>query len=615
MMFIEFPILLIFILGFALTLIPAKDKPLINALALAGAAFCLVYGIFNFVKPITESYTGLFIFTRFSGLIALGCAFFGFIVAVFSRKFAADFENLNRYYGYIFISVSFAIFTVYAANLVALVVFWGLSGLMLYLLAALTPGASNAAKKTFIFAGGSDSVMVLGISIFAFLTGGFDIYGSSNRVMLEGNSLLATVSFLCLAIAALTKAGSMPFHSWLPDFAQEVPLNVTAFLPAAIDKLLGIFLLFIICHQLFVLNAAMTVLLLIVGSTTLIFATYLSLVQQDGKKLLAYCAVSQVGYIILGISSGTTIGIIGGMFHMMNHAIYKSCLFLSCAAVENKAGSTKLDRLGGLSRFMPITFVIALIASLSVSGIPPFNGFVSKWMVYQSLISQMINPWLSPAVRFSFIIALIVAMFGSALTLAAFVKFIHSIFLGQPSESDEALKGKVKEANISMLVPMGILASLCVLFGLFAFSLPLKQLLLPGLAVFGIYPEQFLPNLWQTSTATVLIIVSLAAGLLIYLFANINVRKDIPFTGCEELPLEGRAEGTGFYKSIADIPVFRILFAFAEKRFFDIYDLGSKAVLGLGSLLSHLHTGSMRTYILWFMVGIAAIFAILIRGF
>ncbi|MFH1368169.1 MAG: proton-conducting transporter membrane subunit [Elusimicrobiota bacterium] len=612
---IEYPILIILALGLVCLLMPSGQKLILKALSFAGALYCLGYGIYNFVKPFQDSYTGLFLYMNFSGFIGLACAFFGFITATYSLRYADSVEKPNKYYGYIFICVSFALFAVYSSNLITLTVFWGLSGLMLYLLATLSPGASNAAKKTFIFAGGSDSLMVLGVCIFGILSGSFEIYEGSNRIMLSGSSPAATVSFLCLIIAALTKAGAMPFHTWVPDFAQEVPMSLTAFLPAALDKLMGIFLLTIICHQLFILNTAMMLLLLLTGAVTVIAAVYMAMIQHDMKKLLAYHAVSQVGYMIIGIVSGTVVGIAGGLFHMINHTLYKSGLFLSGGAVEKRAGTTNLDKLGGLSRYMPLTFVVCLVASLSISGIPPLNGFVSKWMIYQGIVEQMTNSWLSPAVRICFTLVLAVLMFGSALTLASFVKLLHSVFLGQPSETDEALKSRIKEVSPLMLVPMGIIAVLCIVFGLFAFSVPLRQFILPGLADFGIYTDRPFFDLWQNAAAAVLILVSLLFGLLIYLFGNIKSRKDKPFAGCEDLPLEAKAEGTGFYRSIADMAFFKTVYSLVEKKYFDMYNIGTKIVLGFGSVLSAAHTGNLRSYILWFLVGMVFIFAILLREF
>jgi formate hydrogenlyase subunit 3/multisubunit Na+/H+ antiporter MnhD subunit len=610
---IEFPMEFLFIAGLLCLLIPQRLKLLTKAVALAASSFALVLELFNLFRPFTLSHTGFFTYTNFSGLIGLGCAFFCFIVVFYSLKYADSFEKLNQYYGFILWCTGFSLFAAYSSSLITLTIFWGLSGLMLYLLANLTPHASNTAKKSFIFLGGSDALMILGVAIYGMTAGSFDIYGGASRLPLSGAPTGVIVSFLCLSAAALTKAGAMPFHTWIPDFAQDVPMSLTAFLPASVDKLLGIFLLTLICHQLFILNVSMTVLLLFIGSFTVISAVYMAMAQHDMKKLLAYHAVSQVGYMVIGIASGTAIGIAGGVFHMVNHAIYKSSLFLSGGAVEHRTGTTDLNKLGGLSKYMPGTFAVCLIAALSISGIPPLNGFVSKWMVFQGLFQQVINLELVPGLRLAFLAALAVAMFGSALTLASFVKLLHSVFLGQPSEEVVAARGKIKEVGFSMLFPMSILAFLCVLFGVAAYSIPLKGLILPALFGFGVYFEP-IQNLLQPGPALVIVLAGSALGLLIYLASRLSARKDTAFAGSEDLPVEARFEGTEFYKSVTEIGIFKWIYRLAEKKYFDIYNLSTKFVLGLGGVLSELHTGSIRTYILWFLLGFAVIFYVLARS-
>jgi formate hydrogenlyase subunit 3/multisubunit Na+/H+ antiporter MnhD subunit len=196
------------------------------------------------------------------------------------------------------------------------------------------------------------------------------------------------VAFLALVTAAFAKAGAMPFHSWVPDSGEKAPAPVAAFLPAALDKLLGIYLLARIVLSVFQLNAEMRTLLMVIGAGSILAAVMMALVQHDMKRLLSYHAVSQVGYMVLGIASGVPVAIAGGLFHMLNNVLYKSCLFLCAGAVEKQAGTTDLDRLGGLAKAMPITFISCLIAATAISGIPPMNGFTSKWMIYQGLVDS-----------------------------------------------------------------------------------------------------------------------------------------------------------------------------------------------------------------------------------
>ncbi len=127
---------------------------------------------------------------------------------------------------------------------------------------------------------------------------------------------------------------------------------------------------------------------MIIGAATILFAVMMALIQKDFKKLLSYHAISQVGYMILGIGTGLPAGIVGGLFHMINHAMYKSCLFLTGGSVEKQAGTTDLKKLGGIGRLMPVTFICFIIAAAAISGVPPLNGFFSKELVYDGALER-----------------------------------------------------------------------------------------------------------------------------------------------------------------------------------------------------------------------------------
>ena len=127
---------------------------------------------------------------------------------------------------------------------------------------------------------------------------------------------------------------------------------------------------------------------MIVGAVTILFAVMMALVQKDYKRLLSYHAISQVGYMILGIGTAVPAGIIGGLFHMMNHAMYKSACSSPAGSVEKQAGTTDLSKLGGLVRRMPVTSICFIVAAASISGVPPFNGFFSKELVYDGALER-----------------------------------------------------------------------------------------------------------------------------------------------------------------------------------------------------------------------------------
>ncbi len=535
-----------------------------------------------------------------SAFILMAIAFFSCIIVIYSLKFIEKMERVNEYYGNILITLGASCGAVLSTNLVIFLVFWGISGLTLYNLINLGgPNATGAAKKTFVIVGGTDAIMVLGISIIWYLTGTFDM--DSIRLPLQG--ALPIIAYLALAAPALAKAGAIPFHTWIPDSAEVAPTSVMAYLPASLDKLLGIYLLARISLDLFIIvpNSFMSVVLLTVGSVTIIAAVLAALVQHNLKKLLSFHAVSQVGYMVMGIGTGVPVGIAGGLFHMINHAIYKCCLFLGGGAVEREAGTSELDKLGGLASVMPITFITTLIAALAISGIPPFNGFFSKWMIYQGVIElgKSGGGW--------WIIWLVAAMFGSALTLASFMKLIHATFLGKMSV--EIKPGSIKETPPAMWIPMVILAVLCVLFGIFAFELPLHYFILP------VIPFVFFSGLWSPVLAATLIIVGLAIGAGIYFLGKTKgVRRDAAFIGGEVIPEERlKVSGVRFYDTIRELPIVAEFYDEAEAKLYDIYEILSKVTFFFFQVLRRIHDGLLHTYLAWCLIGLVLLFIVLIR--
>ena len=484
--------------------------------------------------------------------------------------------------------------------LILLLVCWGFLGLTLYLMAGISgPDAAEAARKSLMIIGGSDALMLFGIVIYWHLTGTTRMDGLAIAL----DSPLAYTAFLTLLAGAFAKAGAVPFHTWVPAFGEKVDAPVSAFLPASLDKLLGIYLLARCVLDLFVPTPAMYGMLMFLGAVTVISAVLMALVQHDLKRLLSFHAVSQVGYMILGIGTGTAIGLAGGLFHMLNNTIYKSALFLCAGVVEKETGSTNLDRLGGLARLMPITFITCTVAALSISGIPPLNGFASKWMIYQGIISSGEDGGLG------WVVWLAVAMLGSALTLASFVKVLHATFLCKPSA--EIRKMTIRENHPGMLLPLIVLAVLCVIFGVFAFQLPLGRMIFPVVTV-------DVPGVWWAGTATVLILLAVAIGLIVYLLTmrGGKLRRVRTYIGGEQMQDvyikgEDRGEqrhvevtGVDFYNNIERLPGLQKFYSLTRARVFDIYDFLRHGTGYFVQLLRSLHTGVLPAYLRWFIVGL-----------
>jgi formate hydrogenlyase subunit 3/multisubunit Na+/H+ antiporter MnhD subunit len=534
--------------------------------------------------------------------VGLCIAFFGALTLLYSTGYDLN-QAGPRYYITILLTLASALVVVFTNHLIVFLVFWGLSGALLYLLIGYgtkerTP---STAKKTFIIIGGTDAFMMLGVALVFQLSGSFHIH----TINLSLDQPQAVYAFLCLLVGALAKAGAVPLHTWIPDTAEDAPTPVTAFLPASVDKFLGVYLLARMSLDLFVMTPVMYTVLLVIGAVTILGAGMMMLIQQDFKRLLGYCAVSQVGYILLGIGSAHPLGIAGGLFHMVNHAIYKSCLFFCGGAVEQMARTSDVERLGGMARQMPTIFVSFLIAALSVSGVPPLNGFASKWMVYQGIIEA------GKGGGAAWILWLLVAMFGSALTLAGMMKLVHALFLGQPASRQHENTDRGGPTPRVMLIPPLILALLCLVFGIWAYALPLKYLILPILE-----QELVFPGIWQPTLATVMILVGIGFGLIIYMGGRLarTMRESEVFIGGESLDaVPGmRVSGGAFYDTIRDLPGFRRFYGLAENRALDPYQLGTRFTLGLYRVLGFLHNGILSTYLAWCLLGTGILFYVLL---
>lgn len=486
---------------------------------------------------------------------------------------------------------------VFANDLIVLLGFWGFLAIPMYLLVAMqgTDASSSTAKKSLIIIGGTDVLMLFGVALIWKIAGNFVM----NNIHLNLSDPVSLAAYILIAIASFAKAGVIPFHSWVPDVAEGAPASVAAYLPASLDKLLGIYLLARISLNLFTMNSISNLVLLSVGAITIVFAVGMALVQHDFKRLLGYHAVSQVGYMVLGIGAASPIGIAGSLFHMLNNTIYKSCLFLSAGVVEKKIQTTNLSKLGGLAKYLPVTFACFLIASISISGIPPFNGFVSKWMIYQAIIelgSSKYPLW---------VLWLVCAMFGSALTIASFLKLLNAVFLGRASKDFSF----VKEANYMMTFPQIILALTCVVFGLFAFALPLSLFIIPAVEGNISYI-----GIWNPALATGLIVAGILLGVLMYFFIKPRqCRRVNVFIGGEDVRLLKPVSGAEFYDTFKDMKFLNIIYKKEEEKKYDIYEIGSKVTFSFSRVLQWLHNGILPTYLVWCLIGMLVLFVVLMR--
>ena len=291
-------------------------------------------------------------------------------------------------------------------------------------------------------------------------------YNALNLATLASRMQFTTLDKLALVLLAVPlamKCGAVPMHFWTPDSYTTAPSSVTAFLVVSSQaSLYGLFRILFTLYGPLLSWATFGWFLIVLGVLSMFVGVTMAIPQKDVKRLMAYHAVSQTGYMLLGVGVGLAVlgnadalakygktAMAGGLFHIINHAMYKGLLFLTAGAVFYRAGTRNLNKLGGLGHDMPWTMVCFMIGALAIAGVPPFNGFASKLLIYESVFR--FSPFLS-----------IVAMIVSILTLASFVKVFHSMFLG-PRRAEFAA---VREVPAPMLAGMALLAVFVVAAGL-----------------------------------------------------------------------------------------------------------------------------------------------------
>src|SRR4030042_3132593 len=558
-----------------------------------GKSCILLFGS-NLLQGADRYFT--FTIDNLSKLIALFISIFAVLILIYSLVYIKS-GRVKNYYAWFLITIGCSYGAVLSDNLLLFLAFWGILGITLY---KLIPGrdedSSATAKKTLILIGASDTIMIIGIALLWRLTGSF----SMDSVSLPTDNILSVTAFLALLVGSFTKAGAFPFHSWVPDYAKDAPASSSALLPASLDKLLGIYFLARMTMDIFVPGDGIRLLLLTIGVITIISAVMMALIQHNYKRLLGFHAVSQVGYMVLGFGLGSMIGIAAGLFHMINHAPYKSGLLPSAGCVDYRTGEENIDELGGLSRAMPVTFLAALIFAMSISGVPPLNGFASKWMIYQGIIDFGSGGGFANKL---WVVWLGLAVLGSALTLASFIKFIGGIFL---SRQKPELEG-VREVPVLIWIPLAILALFCIGFGIFATNFIVPKLFMPVTGEFHV------PGFWNSSFVSLLVIISLALGIIFYLALNLKkFRREDSFIGGEQLQAQTSYATPEFYKTIGEFRFFSWIYRKAEEKWFDIYDLSKKFVLWLSHLFSEAHTGVLTGYIIWACAGLIIMLLIMI---
>jgi NADH-quinone oxidoreductase subunit L len=369
-----------------------------------------------------------------------------FLIVLYSLGYMAHEKGLNRYYFFILFFIGGMNGLVMADNFLQLFMFWEIVGLCSYALIGFwykKESASRAGIKAFIVTKAGDIMMLVGILVLFSQTGSFSFLDSKAAVEAGrvAMSVMVPVSILIFG-GAIGKSAQFPLHIWLPD-AMEGPTTVSALIHAATMVKAGVYLtartftLFVGMHE------WLTTVVYIGAITALLTAT-MAIVAVDIKRVLAYSTISQLGLMITALGIGSETGWFASQFHVMSHALFKALLFLCAGSVMHAVGTTDMREMGGLRRYMPITFVTSLVGILSLSGVPPFNGFWSKDLIVAAVFEQHLY------------IPLVLVFLASLCTAAYSFRWLYLVFFGKTSGHKES--HHLHESPYLMTVPLVILA-------------------------------------------------------------------------------------------------------------------------------------------------------------
>lgn len=332
------------------------------------------------------------------------------------------------------------------ADLFSLYVFLEITGIASFVLIAMfkTEEGLEGAFKYLAMSSLATILILAGLTLL-FLKNGSLAYDNISSLLLNSNEpdvALVYAALILLISGFCIKTGVAPFHSWLPDAHQSANTAVSILLSGIVIKIAGAYSL-IILTTLFQGIYAVSLALVIIGMISILTGALFALRQSHFKRIVAYSSVSQMGYILLGLASGNALGLIGALFHIFNHATFKSALFCNAASLHERLNTYDINDMGGLQKRMPVTAFSSICAFLSTAGIPPFAGFWSKLLIVIAL-------W-NAAYPIPAALALILSIF----TAAYFLRMQKKVFFGQLNEKWSHIKeitGSLKTAELLLTI-------------------------------------------------------------------------------------------------------------------------------------------------------------------
>jgi len=380
----------------------------------------------------------------------------GALVVMYAHYYLDREDSAARFYAFLLLFMGAMLGLVLAGNLLLLMVFWELTSLSSFLLIGFWTQRADAregARMALVITGGGGLALLGGVLLIGRIVGSYDL----DVVLASGQALRASPWYpaaLFLVLGGIfTKSAQFPFQFWLPQ-AMAAPTPVSAYLHSATMVKAGVFLLARL-HPALAGSDLFFYTVSGVGALTLVLGAWNAIFQHDLKGLLAYSTISHLGLITMLFGLSTPMAVVAGVFHILNHAVFKASLFMAAGIIDHETGTRDMRRLGNLRRYLPYTSALAIVASLAMAGIPLLNGFLSKEMFFAVALETE-----APApMRIATSIA---ALLAGVLGVAYSLRFVHDTFFGQgPRDIDRT----PHEPPRWMRIPVAVLVAACVAVG------------------------------------------------------------------------------------------------------------------------------------------------------
>ncbi|MGB3746714.1 MAG: monovalent cation/H+ antiporter subunit A [Rhodanobacter sp.] len=470
----------------------------------------------------------------FGWLMMLLICGIGALVGVYARYYMSPDDPLARFFALLLAFMGSMLGIVMSGNVIQLVFFWELTSLFSFLLIGYWhrgPSARDGARMALIVTSAGGFCLLAGMLLLGHIAGSYEL----DAILAAGDAVRAhpwyTPTLLLILLGAFTKSAQFPFHFWLPQ-AMSAPTPASAYLHSATMVKAGVFLL-VRFWPVLGGTAEWSWIVGGVGLVTLILGAYAAMFEQDMKGVLAYSTISHLGLITMLVGLGSALGVVAAIFHIVNHATFKSSLFMAAGAVDHEAGTRDLRKLGGLRRVMPITATLALVAGAAMAGVPLLNGFLSKEMFFAETLAARQGPLLDA-------ISVVIAVAASAFGVTYSIRFVRGVFFGRMATD---LPHEPHEPPLWMRFPIGLLALACLLVGVLPGRVIGPTLRVAAGAVLGTEMPAYSLAVWHGLTTPLLMSVfAFIAGCL--LFASLRRR----FATIETAPLTARFSGKRLFE-------------------------------------------------------------------